>query len=135
MNNSKQTAQTISLTVNVIKNSIKDFTLEELTKLLKQNKCPYWNRITTILLSHNLLVSSGKNRYNFITSSPIYYIHFESGINKIKSRQAKYNEKWHKKISNKVSNEVIEVNPFEGLEKYSIKTLSDYLNKRIQEIA
>ena len=39
---SKQTAQTIALIINGIKNSISDFTLEELSSLLKQNKCPYW---------------------------------------------------------------------------------------------
>ena len=35
---SKQTAQTIALIINGIKNSINDFNLEELTNLLKQNK-------------------------------------------------------------------------------------------------
>ena len=127
---SKQTAQTIALIINGIKNSINDFNLEELTNLLKQNKCPYWNRITTILLSHNLLVKDVKNKYNFITTSPIYYIHFETELTKILKRQSKYSKKWH----NKKVVKIIETNPYEGLEKYSIKTLSEYLNKRIQEM-
>ena len=30
--------------------------------------------------------------------------------------------------------EIVVIDPFEGLDKYSIKTLSEYLNKRIQEM-
>ena len=93
---SKQTAQTISLIVNGIKSSISDFTLEELSSLLKQNKCPYWNRITTILLFHNL-INKNKNKYNFSNSIPIYYSYFESSLNKIKSNQSNYSKKWKKK--------------------------------------
>ena len=109
MSKTTQTAKTISLIINGIKDSINDFSLEELTNLLKQNKCPYWNRVTTILLSHNLLIKDGKNKYNFVNNCPIYYMHFVTGINKI-------------------------IDPFEGLEKYSIKTLSEYLNKKIHEL-
>ena len=106
-NNSKQTAQTIALIINGIKNSINDFSLEELTNLLKQNKCPYWNRITTILLSHNLLVKDGKNKYNFINNCPIYYIHFETELIKILKRQNKYSKKWYdKKV---VNNDIITI--------------------------
>lgn len=93
---SKQTAQTISLIVNGIKSSISDFTLEELSSLLKQNKCPYWNRITTILLFHNL-INKNKNKYNFSNGIPIYYSYFESSLNKIKSNQSNYSKKWKKK--------------------------------------
>lgn len=93
---SKQTAQTISLIVNGIKSSISDFTLEELSNLLKQNKCPYWNRITTILLFHNL-INKNKNKYNFSNGIPIYYSYFESSLNKIKSNQSNYSKKWKKK--------------------------------------
>ena len=93
---SKQTAQTISLIVNGIKSSISDFTLEELSSLLKQNKCPYWNRITTILLFHNL-INKNKNKYNFSNCIPIYYSYFESSLNKIKSNQSNYSKKWKKK--------------------------------------
>ena len=89
MSKTTQTAKTMSLIINGIKGSINNFNLEELTNLLKQNKCPYWNRITTILLSHNLLVKDGKNKYNFITTSPIYYIHFETELTKILKRQSK----------------------------------------------
>ena len=93
---SKQTAQTITLIINGIKNSINDFTLEELSSLLKQNKCPYWNRITTILLFHNL-INKNKNKYNFSNGIPIYYSYFESSLNKIKSNQSNYSKKWKKK--------------------------------------
>lgn len=127
MSKTTQTAQTIALIINGIKNSINDFSLEELTTLLKQNKCPYWNRVTTILLSHNLLVKDGKNKYNFVNSCPIYYIHFVTGINQIIKRQNKYNNKWKNKTK------VIEVNPFEGLEKYSISTIAAYLSKNLNK--
>lgn len=93
---SKQTAQTIALIINGIKSSISDFTLEELSSLLKQNKCPYWNRITTILLFHNL-INKNKNKYNFSNDIPIYYSYFESSLNKIKSNQSNYSKKWKKK--------------------------------------
>ena len=93
---SKQTAQTIALIINGIKNSINDFNLEQLTNLLKQNKCPYCNRITTILLFHNL-INKNKNKYNFINGIPIYYSYFESSLNKIKSNQSNYSKKWKKK--------------------------------------
>lgn len=93
---SKQTAQTIALIINGIKSSISDFTLEELSSLLKQNKCPYWNRITTILLFHNL-INKNKNKYNFSNGIPIYYSYFESSLNKIKSNQSNYSKKWKKK--------------------------------------
>ena len=93
---SKQTAQTISLIVNGIKSSISNFTLKELSSLLKQNKCPYWNRITTILLFHNL-INKNKNKYNFSNGIPIYYSYFESSLNKIKSNQSNYSKKWKKK--------------------------------------
>ena len=93
---SKQTAQTIALIINGIKDSINDFTLEELSSLLKQNKCPYWNRITTILLFHNL-INKNKNKYNFSNGIPIYYSYFESSLNKIKSNQSNYSKKWKKK--------------------------------------
>lgn len=93
---SKQTAQTIALIINGIKSSISDFTLKELSSLLKQNKCPYWNRITTILLFHNL-INKNKNKYNFSNGIPIYYSYFESSLNKIKSNQSNYSKKWKKK--------------------------------------
>ena len=128
---SKQTAQTISLIVNGIKNSIKDFTLDELTNLLKQNQCPYWNRISTILITHNLLIKSEKSKYNFSLECPIYYIIFEVEVKKLLKRQSKYTNKWMNK--KKASVEKV-IDPFEGLNKYSIKTLSEYLNKRIQEM-
>ena len=128
---SKQTAQTIALIVNGIKNSIKDFTLDELTNLLKQNQCPYWNRISTILIAHNLLIKSEKSKYNFSLERPIYYIIFEVEVKKLLKRQSKYTNKWMNK--RKASVEKV-IDPFEGLNKYSIKTLSEYLNKRIQEM-
>ena len=93
---SKQTAQTIAFIINGIKSSISDFTLEELSSLLKQNKCPYWNRITTILIFHNL-INKNKNKYNFSNGVPIYYSYFESSLNKIKSNQNNYSKKWKKK--------------------------------------
>ena len=93
---SKQTAQTIALIINGIKSSISNFTLKELSSLLKQNKCPYWNRITTILLFHNL-INKNKNKYNFSNGIPIYYSYFESSLNKIKSNQSNYSKKWKKK--------------------------------------
>lgn len=127
MSKTTQTAKTISLIINGIKGSINDFSLEELTTLLKQNKCPYWNRVTTILLSHNLLVKDGKNKYNFVNSCPIYYIHFVTGINKIIKMQNKYNNKWKEKTK------VVEKNPFEGLEKYSISTIAAYLSKNLNK--
>lgn len=127
MSKTTQTAKTMSLIINGIKGSINNFSLEELTSLLKQNKCPYWNRVATILLSHNLLVKDGKNKYNFVNSCPIYYIHFVTGINQIIDRQNKYNNKWKNKTK------VIEVNPFEGLEKYSINTITAYLSKNLNK--
>lgn len=127
MSKTTQTAKTISLIINGIKNSINDFSLEELTTLLKQNKCPYWNRVTTILLSHNLLIKDGKNKYNFVDNCPIYYMHFVTGINKIIKMQNKYNNKWKEKTK------VIEKNPFEGLEKYSISTIAAYLSKNLNK--
>ena len=128
---SKQTAQTISLIVNGIKSSISNFTLEELSSLLKQNQCPYWNRISTILIAHNLLIKSEKSKYNFSLERPIYYIIFEVEVKKLLKRQSKYTNKWMNK--KKASVEKV-IDPFEGLNKYSIKTLSEYLNKRIQEM-
>ena len=109
MSKTTQTAKTMSLIINGIKGSINNFSLEELTNLLKQNKCPYWNRVATILVSHNLLIKDGKNRYNFVNHRPIYYIHFVTGINQIIERQNNYNSKWKNKTK------VIEVDPFEGL--------------------
>ena len=102
MKDSKQTSQTIALIVNGIKNSIHNFNLEELAKLLKQNGCPYWNKVSTMLLSHNLLIKNNKNKYNFVTTSPIYYIHFETELLKIRKRQSKYSKKWNDKKSEKV---------------------------------
>ena len=128
---SKQTAQTISLIVNGIKSSISNFTLEELTNLLKQNQCPYWNRISTILIAHNLLIKSEKSKYNFSLERPIYYIIFEVEVKKLLKRQSKYTNKWMNKKKAPVEKVI---DPFEGLNKYSIKTLSEYLNKRIQEM-
>ncbi len=93
MDSTTQTAQTIALIVNGIKHSIKDFTLEELSTLLKENQCPYWKKIATILNSKNLLHKDG-NKYNFCTSSPIYYSIFSTELLKIKKDQAKYNQKW-----------------------------------------
>ena len=46
---SKQTAQTIALIINGIKSSISDFTLEELSSLLKQNKCLFLNLYLTFV--------------------------------------------------------------------------------------
>lgn len=128
---SKQTAQTISLIVNGIKSSISNFTLEELSILLKQNQCPYWNRISTILIAHNLLIKSEKSKYNFSLERPIYYIIFEVEVKKLLKRQSKYTNKWMNKSKAPVEKVI---DPFEGLNKYSIKTLSEYLNKRIQEM-
>lgn len=128
---SKQTAQTISLIVNGIKSSISNFTLEELSSLLKQNQCPYWNRISTILIAHNLLIKSEKSKYNFSLERPIYYIIFEVEVKKLLKRQSKYTNKWMNKRKAPVEKVI---DPFEGLNKYSIKTLSEYLNKRIQEM-
>lgn len=128
---SKQTAQTISLIVNGIKSSISNFTLEELSNLLKQNQCPYWNRISTILIAHNLLIKSEKSKYNFSLERPIYYIIFEVEVKKLLKRQSKYTNKWMNKSKAPVEKVI---DPFEGLNKYSIKTLSEYLNKRIQEM-
>ena len=128
---SKQTAQTISLIVNGIKSSISNFTLEELSSLLKQNQCPYWNRISTILIAHNLLIKSEKSKYNFSLERPIYYIIFEVEVKKLLKRQSKYTNKWMNKRKAPVEKVI---DPFEGLNKYSIKTLFEYLNKRIQEM-
>lgn len=95
--NTTQTAQTITLILNGIRNSINDFTLEELTSLLKQNKCPYYNRVTTILKSHNLINKCDKNTYNFCKLSPIYYIIFENSLKKLAKRQNDYIKKWKEK--------------------------------------
>ena len=127
----QQTAKTISLIVNGIRDSINDFTLEELTALLKQNQCPYWNRVTTALKAHNLIIKGEKNTYNFCKLSPIYYIIFENSLKKLAKRQAHYVKKWKTKMN---CQEIVVIDPFEGLDKYSIKTLSEYLNKRIQEM-
>ena len=95
----QQTAKTISLIVNGIRDSINDFTLEELTALLKQNQCPYWNRVTTALKAHNLIIKGEKNTYNFCKLSPIYYIIFENSLKKLAKRQAKYTEKHKSKMN------------------------------------
>ena len=131
MSKTTQTAKTISLIVNGIRDSINDFTLEELTALLKQNQCPYWNRISTILIAHNLLIKLEKSKYNFSLERPIYYIIFEVEVKKLLKRQSKYTNKWMNKRKAPVEKVI---DPFEGLNKYSIKTLSEYLNKRIQEM-
>lgn len=114
MNSTTQTAQTIAFIVNGIKYSIKDFTLEELSLLLKQNQCPYWKKIATILNSKNLLHKEG-NKYNFCTSSPIYYSIFSTELLKIKKDQAKYNQKWIAKIKPKYSEEEIAIKYLKSL--------------------
>ena len=36
-----------------LKKSLYDFTIEELNLILKKVNCPYWSRISTILISQN----------------------------------------------------------------------------------
>lgn len=122
---SKQTAQTISLIVNGIKSSISNFTLEELSNLLKQNKCPYWNKITTMLLSHNLIIKN-KNKYNFSNGIPIYYSYFESSLNKIKSNQSNYSKTWkNKKVIIKVDENNDIENAITLLKKFGYKIFKE----------
>lgn len=92
-----QTAHKITLILNTIKNYLNDFELKELSTLLKQNNCPYWNRISTILIKRNLITKSSKGRYDFI-SSPIYYSIIECELINILKKQKKYTDKWKKSI-------------------------------------
>lgn len=99
-----QTAETIALIVNSIKTTLNNFTLEELSNLLKQNECPYWNRIATILNSRGFLVKSNKGKYNFSLDTPIYYMIFDAEIKKIAARQSDYTKKWMNKLGKTKTN-------------------------------
>lgn len=70
--NPEQRAKQAAQAIATIRLNRKSFSYQGMIELLKNQKCPYPNRIPTVLIERNLLKKEGKE-YVFTHDTPVYY--------------------------------------------------------------
>ena len=78
--------------LNLLKNSLKDFTLEQLKLELQKKQCPHIQTIIPVLTSRNFIVKSNKF-YNFVIPGDFVAAYFVEEINSAQ----KYKNDFYKK--------------------------------------
>jgi hypothetical protein len=81
----------ISCVNNIISKEIDSFSKIELTKILKETKCPYSSSIFNLLKSCELITNISRGKYIFTTTQPIYYGIIQKELDKAMKMQQVYN--------------------------------------------
>ena len=80
--NPEERAREISLVINRVKETLHNFTQDDLNRSLKDLNCPYRKSIFSILRQKNLIVKTG-DIWNFFGKEPIHFRIIQADIDKL----------------------------------------------------
>lgn len=109
-------AKNAARALNAIREISREFEYQNFMQMLKIQKCPYHQRIFTLLKNEGLIEKTMDGTYKFSSESPIFYKVLESGLAKI----ARSYQESHTKYKNKFSSPQPQQNIEDDTEKMII---------------